>query len=234
MNTNITFRAESGRILRGKDYLRFVASGVLGMIATTTTLVVLSNLMPEIAAKLGSIVAGFVVNFTMSHFCGVPAEAVGRTTALAVGIVRIRRETRKTIVSTTHGLKGRSRTVRRRSTEPHQRGDAPASVVDGLPNDPPPRPPARLTVHPIAQQTALQHERQNTSIRRARHDYQQRLKPKSSPGPQNLNRTRHRHEGGQNAHRGQGARSAGIELAEAVQPTHDHFDDMTLCTPRRS
>ena len=54
--------------MRGKDYLRFVASGVLGMIATTTTLVVLSNLMPEIAAKLGSIVAEFVVNFTMSHF----------------------------------------------------------------------------------------------------------------------------------------------------------------------
>jgi hypothetical protein len=29
-------------------------------------------------------------------------------------------------------------------------------------------------------------------------------------------------------HIGQGARRAGIELAEAVQPTPDHFDDMTL------
>ena len=68
MNTNITFRAESGRILRGKDYLRFLASGVLGVITTTTTLVLLSNFIPVIAAKLVSIVAGFVVNFAMSHF----------------------------------------------------------------------------------------------------------------------------------------------------------------------
>jgi putative flippase GtrA len=68
MNTMITFRAESGRVLRRKDYFSFVASGVLGVIATTTTLVVLSNFMPVIGAKLVSIVAGFVVNFTMSHF----------------------------------------------------------------------------------------------------------------------------------------------------------------------
>jgi putative flippase GtrA len=68
MNTMITFHAESGRVLRRKDYLSFVASGVLGVIATTTTLVVLSHFMPVIAAKLASIVAGFVVNFTMSHF----------------------------------------------------------------------------------------------------------------------------------------------------------------------
>lgn len=68
MNTMITFRAESGRVLRRKDYLGFVASGVLGVIVTTTTLVVLSNFMPVLFAKLVSIVASFVVNFTMSHF----------------------------------------------------------------------------------------------------------------------------------------------------------------------
>jgi putative flippase GtrA len=68
MNTMITFRAESGRILRRKDYVNFVASGILGVIATTTTLVVLTHFMPVIAAKLCSILAGFVVNFTMSHF----------------------------------------------------------------------------------------------------------------------------------------------------------------------
>jgi putative flippase GtrA len=68
MNTMITFRAESGRVLRRKDYFSFVASGVLGVIATTTTLVVLSNFIPVYAAKLVSILAGFVVNFTMSHF----------------------------------------------------------------------------------------------------------------------------------------------------------------------
>jgi putative flippase GtrA len=68
MNTMITFRAESGRVLRRKDYFSFVASGILGVIATTTTLVVLSNFIPVYAAKLASILAGFIVNFTMSHF----------------------------------------------------------------------------------------------------------------------------------------------------------------------
>ena len=68
MNTMITFRAESGRVLRRKDYFSFVASGILGVIATTTTLVVLSNFMPVLYAKLLSIVVSFVVNFTMSHF----------------------------------------------------------------------------------------------------------------------------------------------------------------------
>ena len=68
MNTMITFRAESGRVLRRKDYFSFVASGILGVIATTTTLVVLSNFMPVLYAKLAAILAGFIVNFTMSHF----------------------------------------------------------------------------------------------------------------------------------------------------------------------
>jgi putative flippase GtrA len=68
MNTMITFRAESGRQLRWKDYFNFVASGILGVIATTTTLVVLSHFIPVYAAKLASILAGFVVNFAMTHF----------------------------------------------------------------------------------------------------------------------------------------------------------------------
>jgi putative flippase GtrA len=55
MNTMITFRAESGRVL-------------LGVIATTTTLVVLSHFMPVYAAKLLAILVSFIVNFTMSHF----------------------------------------------------------------------------------------------------------------------------------------------------------------------
>jgi putative flippase GtrA len=68
MNTTVTLRAESGRVLRGKDYLRFVVSGVLGVVATTTTLVVLSHYLPVITAKLISIVAGFAVNFAMAQF----------------------------------------------------------------------------------------------------------------------------------------------------------------------
>lgn len=68
MNTMITFRAESGRILRLRDYLSFAASGTLGVFAATTTLVVLSHYFTVIAAKMFSILAGFIVNFTMSHF----------------------------------------------------------------------------------------------------------------------------------------------------------------------
>ncbi len=68
MNSMITFRVESGRELRLKDYLRFAASGILGVTAATATLVALSYVMPVIYAKLLSILAAFVVNFAMSNF----------------------------------------------------------------------------------------------------------------------------------------------------------------------
>ncbi len=68
LNTLTTFRAETGRVLRRKDYANFVASGVLGVIATTTTLVVLSLYLHVMIAKLASILAGFIVNFAMSNF----------------------------------------------------------------------------------------------------------------------------------------------------------------------
>lgn len=68
LNTMITFRAQSGSVLRRKDYLSFVAFGVLGVTATTATLVFLSNYISVPAAKMVSILAGFIVNFTMSHF----------------------------------------------------------------------------------------------------------------------------------------------------------------------
>lgn len=68
MNTMTTFRAESGRVLRRKDYFSFVASGVVGVVATTTTLLVLSHFIPVFAAKLASMGVAFIVNFTMSHF----------------------------------------------------------------------------------------------------------------------------------------------------------------------
>jgi putative flippase GtrA len=82
MNTMITFRAESGRVLRRKDYLSFIASGVLGVIATTTTLVVLSHFMPVYAAKLLSILVSFVVNFTMSHFVVFRTKPTDRNEAI--------------------------------------------------------------------------------------------------------------------------------------------------------
>jgi putative flippase GtrA len=68
MNSFITFAAESGRRLRWKDYATFVASGVLGALVNTTTLVIAAQFMPVLAAKGCAILAGFVVNFSMSHF----------------------------------------------------------------------------------------------------------------------------------------------------------------------
>ena len=68
MNCFITFAAESGRQLRWKSYGTFVASGVLGAIANTTVLVFAAKFMPVLAAKGVAILAGFVVNFSMSHF----------------------------------------------------------------------------------------------------------------------------------------------------------------------
>jgi putative flippase GtrA len=68
MNSFITFAAESGRKLAWRPYFTFVASGILGVIANTTTLVVTAMFMPVILAKLCAIGAGFVVNFSMSHF----------------------------------------------------------------------------------------------------------------------------------------------------------------------
>ncbi len=68
LNTLTTFRHETGRVLRRKDYFNFVASGILGVVATTATLVVLSLYIHVMLAKLASILAGFIVNFTMSNF----------------------------------------------------------------------------------------------------------------------------------------------------------------------
>jgi putative flippase GtrA len=68
MNSFTTFGPESGRTLRWRDYLTFVASGIAGMVASTATLVVLSYALPLLAAKLLSILVSFVVNFALSHF----------------------------------------------------------------------------------------------------------------------------------------------------------------------
>jgi putative flippase GtrA len=68
MNSFITFAEESGRKLRWRDYGTFVASGILGLIANTTALVIAATVMPVPAAKGCAILVGFVVNFSMSHF----------------------------------------------------------------------------------------------------------------------------------------------------------------------
>jgi putative flippase GtrA len=77
MNSLFTFAAESGGKLRWRAYGTFVASGVVGLVANTTTLVVAAKLMPALlageaaqlaAAKGCAILASFVVNFSLSHF----------------------------------------------------------------------------------------------------------------------------------------------------------------------
>ena len=68
MNSTFTFAAESGRKLRWRDYGAFVASGVVGAVANTTTLVLASFVVPVWAAKAMAIGVSFLVNFSMSHF----------------------------------------------------------------------------------------------------------------------------------------------------------------------
>jgi putative flippase GtrA len=87
MNSHITFAAESGRRLRWKSYGTFLASGVLGYLANTTTLVIAASFIPEehakdliplLAAKGVAVLASFVVNFTMSHFVVFRARPAAR------------------------------------------------------------------------------------------------------------------------------------------------------------
>lgn len=68
MNSLVTFAAESGRRLTWRAYVTFAASGVLGLIADTTALLIAKEFLPIMLAKLVAIGAGFVVNFSMSHF----------------------------------------------------------------------------------------------------------------------------------------------------------------------
>jgi putative flippase GtrA len=68
LNSLITFSAESGRQLRFKSYISFVASGIAGLIANTMTVYVLSYFISEIVAKICAIAASFIVNFSLSHF----------------------------------------------------------------------------------------------------------------------------------------------------------------------
>jgi putative flippase GtrA len=77
LNSLFTFAAESGRQLRWRSYGTFLASGIVGLVANTTTLVVAARLAPLAladpaaqlaAAKLCAIGASFVVNFSLSHF----------------------------------------------------------------------------------------------------------------------------------------------------------------------
>jgi putative flippase GtrA len=75
MNSYVTFAKESGRQLRWRDYGAFVASGVAGMVANTTTVYLLHLVIPVWLAKLIAIGVSFVVNFSLSHFVVFRAKA---------------------------------------------------------------------------------------------------------------------------------------------------------------
>lgn len=77
VNSFTTFGPESGRVLRWRDYLTFVASGVAGMVASTATLFLLSYVLQLLAAKVVSIAVSFVVNFSLSHFVVFRAGRAG-------------------------------------------------------------------------------------------------------------------------------------------------------------
>jgi putative flippase GtrA len=68
MNSKITFGRETGGALSLHRYLRFAASGILGVVVATTVLVVFSHYTNVAIAKFVSIVVGFGLNFCMSHF----------------------------------------------------------------------------------------------------------------------------------------------------------------------
>ena len=68
MNSLTTFAEESGRRLRIRDFATFAVSQIGGLVTNTTTVLVASYFMPVMLAKLLAIGAGFVVNFTLSHF----------------------------------------------------------------------------------------------------------------------------------------------------------------------
>jgi putative flippase GtrA len=74
MNTYTTFAAESGRTLTSRAYGRFVASGIIGLVANTATLVLASYFVPVLVAKLAAIGVSFLVNFTLSHILVFGAE----------------------------------------------------------------------------------------------------------------------------------------------------------------
>lgn len=68
MNSYTTFAKESGRKLTWRAYGKFAASGIAGVIANTTTVVIAVQFVAVWIAKLIAILVGFAVNFSLSHF----------------------------------------------------------------------------------------------------------------------------------------------------------------------
>lgn len=69
MNALITFATETGRKLRWQSYVRFVAAGAVGLLASTATLLlcVQTLLLPVWSAKLVAVGASFFVTFSLAR-----------------------------------------------------------------------------------------------------------------------------------------------------------------------
>ncbi len=78
MNTMVTFAAESGRKLGWRAFATFLASNIVGLVANTTTVLVIANMVAptffagrsaQVATgKICAIGVSFLVNFSLSHF----------------------------------------------------------------------------------------------------------------------------------------------------------------------
>jgi putative flippase GtrA len=67
INFLTTVAAETGRRLTLRTYVRFIASGIAGLVAGTTALLVAAIFLNVWAAKLIAVALNFAVNFSLSH-----------------------------------------------------------------------------------------------------------------------------------------------------------------------
>ena len=72
MNCLTTFAAESKRKIALRTYAGFMGSGIAGLILGTSILLIAAKFVPVLAAKLIAIMAGFALNFLISHLVIFP------------------------------------------------------------------------------------------------------------------------------------------------------------------
>jgi len=77
LNTTVTFARETNRKLHWKTYIKFLGSGIAGLIVNTTVLLAALDAMPALiadptlqlaASKVCAIASSFLINFSLSYF----------------------------------------------------------------------------------------------------------------------------------------------------------------------
>ena len=79
LNTLFTFAEESGRRLGWNTYLRFVASGTLGLAVEVLSFLVAVRYLPLSIAAIVPIGLSFIANFTMTRLVVFPGKAPGNS-----------------------------------------------------------------------------------------------------------------------------------------------------------